>query len=283
MGKLRDKMKKDMELRSFSPRTMESYLDWMKRFSKYHGRSPEALGDDEVRDYIHYLLKERKVAQSTANQAYSAFRFFYKTTLEREWNEEKIPRSRQPRKLPVVLSMEEVEAIFKNTKNLKHLALLMTIYSGGLRVNEATHLKIGDIDSKRMMIKVRGKGSKERYTLLGYRTVETLRSYWQIYQPTTYLFPSTTKDRPLHASTVGKVFKKSLSLSKIQKKATIHTLRHSFATHLLESGADLYYIQRLLGHSCSSTTAVYLHITNRDVTKLKSPIDLLEEPEKPIQ
>jgi site-specific recombinase XerD len=178
--------------------------------------------------------------------------------------------------------MEEVEAIFENTKNLKHLAILMTIYSGGLRVNEATHLKIGDIDSKRMMIKVRGKGSKERYTLLGNRTVETLRSYWKKYQPTTYLFPSTTKDRPLDASTVRRVFKNALVLSKIQKRATIHTLRHSFATHLLESGADLYYIQRLLGHSCSSTTAVYLHITNRDVTKIKSPIDLLKDPEKPI-
>jgi site-specific recombinase XerD len=281
MGKLRDKMTKDMELRGFSPRTMDIYLDWVERFAKYYGKSPEKLGDDDIRDFLHYLLKERKVAQSTVNQAYSAFRFFYKTTLEREWNEEKTPRSKQPKKLPVVLSMEEVEAIFKNTNNLKHRAILMTIYSGGLRLNEAINLKIGDIDSKRMMMKVRGKGSKDRYTVLGERTIKILRSYWKIYQPTSYLFPSTAKDRPLDKSTVGKVLKKSLELCNIQKKASIHTLRHSFATHLLESGADLYYIQRLMGHSSTSTTSVYLHVAKRDVARIKSPIDLLKDDELP--
>ena len=153
MGKLKDKMIKDMELRGFSPRTKQTYLDWVWRLSKQNGKSPDLLGDEEIRDFLHYLLKDRKAKQSTVNQAYSAFRFFYKITLERDWNEEKTPRSKQPKKLPVVLSMEEVEKIFKNTNNLKHKAILMTIYSGGLRSDEVVNLKIGDIDSKRMLIK----------------------------------------------------------------------------------------------------------------------------------
>jgi len=281
MSKLRDKMTKDMELRGFSPRTIDTYLDWMKRFSEHYEKSPDELGEDDIRDFLHYLIKDRGLKQSTVNQAYSAFRFFYKTTLEREWNEEKTPRSKQPKKLPAVLSMEEVGAIFQNTNNLKHLAILMTIYSGGLRLSEAINLKLEDIDSKRMMIKVHGKGSKDRYTLLGEKTIEILRGYWKIYQPTSYLFPSKSKDRPLNASTVGKVFKKSVELSNIQKKVSIHTLRHSFATHLLESGTDLYYIQRLLGHSSSKTTAIYIHVTKRDVTKVKSPIDFFKDEEDP--
>ena len=281
MGKLKDKMTKDMELRGFSPRTVKTYLDWVERLSKHNGKSPDLLGDEEIRDFLHYLLKERKAKQSTVNQAYSAFRFFYKTTLEREWNEEKTPRSKQPKKLPVVLSMEEIEKIFKNTNNLKHKAILMTIYSGGLRMDEAVNLKIEDIDSKRMMIKVHGKGSKDRYTLLGEKALEILRIYWQVYHPTSYLFPSRTKDHHIDASTVGKVFKKSLGLSNILKKASIHTLRHSFATHLLESGADIYYIQRLLGHSDIKTTEIYLHVAKRDIARIKSPIDLLKDDDEP--
>lgn len=281
MGKLKDKMTKDMDLRGFSPRTKKTYLDWVERFSKHNGKSPDLLGDEEIRDFLHYLLKERKAKQSTVNQAYSAFRFFYKITLEREWNEKKTPRSKQPKKLPVVLSMEEIEKIFKNTNNLKHKAILMTIYSGGLRMDEAVNLKIEDIDSKRMMIKVHGKGSKDRYTLLGEKALDILRTYWKVYQPTSYLFPSRTKDRHIDASTVGKVFKKSVKLSNILKKASIHTLRHSFATHLLESGADIYYIQKLLGHSSVKTTEIYIHVAKRDIVKIKSPIDLLKDDEDP--
>ena len=279
MSKLRDKMTKDMELRSFSPRTVETYLGWVERFSKHYGKSPDKLGDDDIRDFLHYLLKERNAKQATVNLAYNSLKFFYMTTLEREWNDQKIPRSKQPKNLPVVLSTEEVEAIFENTENLKHKAILMTIYSGGLRVNEAMNLKIEDIDSNRMMIKVRGKGSKDRYTLLGERTLDILRSYWKEYRPTSYLFPSIKKENPLNKSTIGKIFKNSVNLAKIKKKASPHTLRHSFATHLLESGADLFYIQRLLGHSSSSTTTIYLHVAKRDVVKIKSPVDRIKKKE----
>jgi integrase/recombinase XerD len=281
MGRLKDKMIKDMELRGFSPRTKQTYVEWVWRLSKQNGKSPDLLGDEEIRDFLYYLLKDRQAKQSTVNQAYSAFRFFYKVTLERNWNEEKTPRSKQPKKLPVVLSMEEVEKVFKNTNNLKHKAILMTIYSGGLRRDEAVNLKIEDIDSKRMMIKVHGKGSKDRYTLLGENALDILRTYWKVYQPTSYLFPSRTKDQHIDASTVGKVFKTSVKLSNILKKASLHTLRHSFATHLLESGADIYYIQKLLGHSSVKTTEIYLHVAKRDIVKIKSPIDLLKDDDEP--
>jgi site-specific recombinase XerD len=282
MGALREKMKMDMELKNFSIRTIKSYLSWIKNFTLHYGNSPEKLGDDDIRNYLYYLLKEKKASQSSMNQAYSALRFFYEKTLGRTWNEDKIPRSKVPKRLPNVLSKDEVQRVFSNTSSLKHRAALMTIYSGGLRLNEATHLKPTDIDSERMMIKVCGKGDKERYTLLGEKALDILRTYWKLYHPSKWLFPSRIPDQPISGSTFQKAFKKSLHLAGIKKKASIHTLRHSFATHLLESGTDLFYIQRLLGHTTAKTTAVYLHVTRKDLTNVKSPIDLLEDPDLPI-
>jgi site-specific recombinase XerD len=282
MGALKEKMKKDMELRNFSIRTIESYLGWMRSYTLHYGMSPEKLGDDDIRNYLYYLLKEKRASQASINQAYSALKFFYEKTLGRAWNGEKIPRSKVPKKLPAVLSKEEVQAIFSKTQNLKHRTILMTIYSAGLRLNEATHLKVTDIDSKRMMIKVRGKGDKERYTLLGEKALDILRIYWQHYHPSECLFPSKTPNQPISGSTVQRTFKKSLHLSGVKKKASVHTLRHSFATHLLESGTDLFYIQRLMGHTTAKTTAVYLHVSRKDLTKVKSPIDLLEDSDPPI-
>ena len=279
MGALKEKMKKDMELRNFSLRTIESYLGWMKSYTLHYGVSAEKLGDDDIRNFLYYLLKEKKASQASISQAYSALKFFYEKTLGRAWSAEKIPRSKVPKKLPAVLAKEEIQAIFANTQNLKHRAILMTIYSAGLRLREATQLKVTDIDSTRMMIKVRGKGDKERYTLLGQKALDTLRIYWQQYRPCECLFPSKTPDRPICGSTVQRAFKQSLHLSGVKKKASVHTLRHSFATHLLEAGTDLFYIQRLMGHTSAKTTAVYLHVTRKDLTKVTSPIDLLEDPD----
>lgn len=282
MGELRDRMKMDMELKNFSIKTIKSYLSWMKSFTLHYGISPEKLGDDDIRNYLYYLLKEKEFSQSSINQAYSALRFFYEKSLGRTWNEDKIPRSKVPKRLPVVLSKKEVQGVFSNTSSVKHRAAFMTIYSGGLRLNEATHLKPTDIDSERMTIKVRGKGDKDRYTLLGEKALDILRIYWNLYHPSEWLFPSRKPDQPISGSTVQKAFKKSLYRAGIKKKASVHTLRHSFATHLLESGTDLFYIQHLLGHTTAKTTAVYLHVTRKDLTNVKSPIDLLEDPEKPI-
>lgn len=277
MGQLYDQMKMDLELKNFSPKTITCYLTCMVQFVRHYGRSPVEMGEEEIRNYLSYLMKEKQVSQSFINQAYSAIKFFYETTLERPWNGIRIPRMKNRKRLPVVLSLQEVRSLLASVDNLKHQALLTTIYSGGLRLGEATHLTVADIDSSRMMIRVqRGKGNKDRYTLLGERTLQLLRLYWKAYYPDSWLFPSKDPTQPLSGSSVQRMFKKALHKAGIKKKASVHTLRHSFATHLLESGTDLYYIQRLLGHSATSTTSVYLHITGKRLGKIKSPIDLLE-------
>jgi len=274
MGELRDQMEMDMRLRRFSPKTIACYLACMKGVAKHFRKSPAELGDEEIRAYLYHLMEERKVSQSVLVQTYSALKFFFEKTLQKQWNAFRIPRCKQRRKLPGVLSREEVESILSATKNLKHRAILMTIYSAGLRIGEATRLKVSDIDSGRMMIRVNeGKGLKDRYSLLGERNLEMLRRYWKTYRPLEWLFPGRNASGPVSTSAIQRVFKTSLEKAGIKKKASVHTLRHCFATHLLESGTDLYYIQRLLGHKSAGTTSVYLHITGKDIGKIKSPID----------
>lgn len=281
MGKLRDQMEMDMKLRGLSPRTISCYLACMKNIAMHFGKSPAELGDEEIRGYLHHLIEERKTSQAVISQSYSALKFFFEKTIQKPWDNMKIPRSRQRKKLPGVLSRQEVESIFSATSNLKHRAILMTVYSAGLRVGEVTRLKVSDIDSERMMIRVNeGKGLKDRYTLLGERNLEILRLYYKRYHPTEWLFPGRNPSEPVSVSCVQRVFKTSVQLAGIKKKASVHTLRHSFATHLLESGTDLYYIQRLLGHKSASTTSVYLHIAGKDLGRIKSPIDILGSDQK---
>lgn len=282
MGELYNQMKVDLELKNFSPKTITRYLECMVDFVRHYGRSAAEMGEEEIRNYLYYLMKEKKVSQSSINQAYSAMKFFYETTMGREWNGVKIPRIKNRKKLPVVLAQEEVRALLRCIDNLKHRAILTTIYSGGLRVSEATHLKASDIDSKRMMIRVQGgKGNKDRYTLLGKHTLDILREYWKAYRPVEWLFPGQEAKKPISISSVHRVFKAALHRAGIKKKASVHTLRHSFATHLLESGTDLYYIQRLLGHRSAGTTSIYLHITGKHIARINNPVDLLEEGPKP--
>lgn len=283
MGKLRDQMEMDMKLRRFSPKTITCYLACMKGVAKHFRKSPAELGDEEIRAYLHYLMEERKASQSVLVQTYSALKFFFENTLQKQWNAIRIPRCKQRRKLPGVLTREEVESILSATKNLKHRAILMTLYSAGLRIGEVTRLKVSDIESGRMMIRVNeGKGLKDRYTLLGERNLEMLRRYWKAYRPLEWLFPGRNASDPVSISAIQRVFKTSLAKAGIKKKASVHTLRHCFATHLLESGTDLYYIQRLLGHKSAGTTSVYLHITGKDIGKIKSPIDSWVENQEPV-
>jgi integrase/recombinase XerD len=282
MGKLRDQMEMDMKLRRLSPRTISCYLACMKNIAVYFSKSPAELRDEEIRSYLHHLMENRKASQAVINQSYSALKFFFEKTLQKPWDVLKIPRSKQRKKLPGVLSRQEVESIFSATGNLKHRAILMTVYSAGLRVGEVTRLKVSDIDSERMMIRVNeGKGLKDRYTLLGERNLEILRLYYKEYRPLQWLFPGKDPSEPVSISCVQRVFKASVHEAGIKKKASVHTLRHCFATHLLESGTDLYYIQRLLGHKSAGTTAVYLHIAGKDFGKIKSPIDILGDDQKP--
>lgn len=282
MGRLRDRMIKDMELKNLSRRTIKTYLYWVRQYTMHYGKSPDLLGDEEIRDYLYYILKEKKASQASMNQAYSALKFFYVRTLQREWNGSKIPRSKIPKKLPVVLSQDEIQRIFSSTKSLKHLTALMVIYSGGLRVGEAVKLKVSDIDRERMSIHIRqGKGFKDRYTILGERTLEVIRDYWHAYHPKNWLFPGKKEGNYLSVSSIQCAFRSSLRKTGILKKASVHTLRHSFATHLLERGIDLYFIQRLLGHTSPKTTSIYIHVARRNIARIKSPIDFLNNDEKP--
>jgi integrase/recombinase XerD len=284
MGELKDKMTKDMELKNLSERTIKTYLGCMKNFARHYGKSPDQMDDGAVRDFLYYLLKEKNSSQAAINQHYSALKFFYQTTLGRDWAALKIPRSRRIKKLPVVLSLAEVRDLLSNVDGLKNRTILTTVYSGGLRLREALNLEVSDIDSQRMMIRVRqGKGNKDRYTLLGKRALDMLRLYWQRYRPKELLFPSRIREgRPIDSTGIQKAFREALTRTTIRKKATVHTLRHSFATHLLEAGTEIPYIQNLLGHSDARVTSIYLHVARKKVLKVVSPIDLIDkEEEKP--
>lgn len=210
MGKLRDKMVMDMELRNFSPKTIIAYLGHMVAFTKKFSKSPADMGIDEIREYLHYLKIEKKSSWSNINIAYSALKFFYVKTLHREWDIAWIPRQKSEKKLPVVLSCSEVKMIFDSISNLKHRAILMTLYSAGLRVSETAHLKITDIDSKRTLIRVnQGKGKKDRYTLLSKTLLEVLRHYYLKYHPTIWLFPGRKNDSPIGVATIQAFFKRA--------------------------------------------------------------------------
>ena len=275
MGKLREQMKGDLELRGLSPHTRDNYLRHVSQFSCHYGRSPRHLDEKDIKEYLLYLIREKKVSTSTVNQCYHALKFLYERTLNRMWVMARVPRVRRLKQLPVVLDREEVESLFSVTKNLKHRAILMLIYSSGLRLTEAAHLKVTDIDSKRMLIRIKqGKGRKDRYTILSKAALEVLREYWSQYRPKDWLFAGRFPGKPLTGRSIQRVLIKAKDLAGIKKPATVHTLRHSFATHLLEAGTDLYHIQLLLGHRTLNTTTIYLHVSRKELARIISPLDL---------
>ena len=277
MGELRDQMDRDMTIKNLSVRTRQCYLACVREFVVYHRRDPRQLGEEEIKSFLHYLVTEKKASQSKVNQSYSALKFFYEVTLKGTWNTTTIPRGRQTRKLPVVLSTQEVESILSATANFKYKTIFATIYSAGLRLSEAVGLVQTDIDSQRMMLRVRqAKGRKDRYTLLSERNLELLRIYWRQAKPREWLFYGKDKRRALDPSSVQHQFSRSVLKSGIVKKASIHTLRHSFATHLLEAGCDVLHIQKLLGHRCSKTTSIYLHVQRTSLAQIGSPLDHLD-------
>ena len=274
MGRLREQMKGDLELRGLSRETQKIYLYHVTNFSRYFNRSPYHLGKSEIKEYLLYLLREKEASSSTVNLCYSALKFLYAKTLRRQGVMAEIPRLRSTKKLPVVLEREEAESLFSVTENLKHRAVLMLIYSSGLRLTEASHLKVTDIDSKRMVLRIRqGKGRKDRYTLLSTAALEVLREYWSQYCPKEWLFTGRSPGKPLSVRSIQRIFKKARTLAGIRKPATVHTLRHSFATHLLEQGTDLHRIQLLLGHRSLKTTAIYLHVSRKELRRIVSPLD----------
>jgi integrase/recombinase XerD len=276
MSELRERLKMDMELRGYSPGSIKAYTNHVSNFAEFYNKSPEFLGEKEIRDYLHYCITKRNLSECTVNYINSSLKFFYTKTLNRYWNRDKIVRLKEPKRLPSVLSPEEVKSIFDVTENLKHKAILMTVYSAGLRVSEVCNLKIKDIDSKNMQILIRqGKGKKDRYSLLSKVNLEVLREYWKRYHPTEYLFSGSGRTGAISPRSVQRMLEKSIKKTGITKHASVHTLRHCFATHLLEGGTDICYIQRLLGHTQITTTSIYLHLRRLDLLNIKSPLDIL--------
>jgi len=287
MTPLRQRMTEDMQLRNFTSATQKNYLHHVTGFADYFNQSPQNLDLEATRQYQLHLLNERKLSPETMNQCMSAIKFLYLTTLEMPWTDEYFPRIRRAHKLPVVLSCEEVLAFFDHVAGLKYRAALMTCYGAGLRVSEAVALTIGDIDSKRMLIRIQqGKGQKDRYAMLSPRLLEVLRRYWRAFHagsrgpfdPHQYLFPSWRKDHPICAASLQIACREAAARSGIAKRVTVHTLRHSFATHLLENGTSIRTIQALLGHSQIETTARYAAVTPKVVAATVSPLDRLHQP-----
>jgi site-specific recombinase XerD len=280
MTPLRRRMIDDMILRNLAPRTIETYVERVAAFARHFGASPEHLGPGHIRTYLLHLAQERHVSWSYFNQTRCALRFLYRTTLGREWVDDRAGCPRIPRKLPVVPGPDEVVQFFAAVDNLKHRAIRMTADAAGLRLSEVVALRVEDIDSRRMVLRVRqGKGRKGRDVMLSPRLLAVLRRYWQAVRPRDYLFPGARPDRPISPRAVQKVCQAALIVSGLEKRVSLHALRHSFATHLLEAGTDLRTIQVLLGHNHLSTTARYTHVSTERLRSTCSPLDRLPLPD----
>jgi integrase/recombinase XerD len=275
---LRASMLQQMQLHRLAPGTQQLYAAAITDLARYYRRSPDQLTPEEIRAYLHHLLEERKLAWSTCNVTAAAIRFFYVETLD--WLPLKLHLPPRPasQRLPQVLSIDDVERLLTCTRNPKHRALLMTTYSAGLRVSEVVRLQVTDIESapERMLIRInQGKGKKDRYPLLSTRLLLELRAYWRLERPSPWLFPGHAPQHPMPSGTAGKIYDRARRRAGIAHGSGIHTLRHCFATHLLDAGVDPRTIQVLLGHSSLKTTARYLHVSRQQLAKVKSPLDLL--------
>ena len=274
MTPLRERMLEDMQLRNFSAGTQRSYIHYVDGFATYYHTSPDRLGLDEVRNYQLYLIQQRQLSPQSINCFVSAAKFLYTVTLEMPWTHDAFARLKVPVKVPVVLTAREVETFFRHIGIPQYRAVLMLCYSSGLRISEAVSLTIGDIDSERMLIHVHhGKGGKERYTILSTRMLAVLRAYWKIHRSTHWLFPGFMKGTHVQPATIQEACRHAAQSAGIAKRVTPHTLRHSFATHLLENGTDTRAIQVLLGHSSIETTARYVAVTPQAIARIASPLD----------
>jgi integrase/recombinase XerD len=277
MGALRERMEREMVLRRLALRTRQAYIAQVTALSKHYRRSPDLLTEQEIQSYLFYLIEERKLARSTCLQALHGLRFFYHETLKRTELNFGIPHSRVPQKLPEILSREEIERLFEAASQFKHRVLLMTTYAAGLRVSEVCALKVGDIDSQRMSIRIeQGKGDKDRYSVLSPRLLTELRRYWQMDRPRVWLFPAArSPGQAMHMHSAQKIYYNARDRAGITKRCGIHGLRHAFATHLLEAGTDVHTIQRLMGHGDIQTTMRYFHLAQQKVVGTRSPLELL--------
>jgi integrase/recombinase XerD len=282
MTALRQRMIEDMQLRNLSPHTIEAYVSAVARFAKHFGQSPERLDAGQVRQYLLHLVRDQHVGWSRYNIARCGLQFFYQITLGQEVQFKKLPCARAPKRLPTVLSRDELRRLFDVVEHdLKHKALLMTLYAAGLRISEALSLKAGDIDSPRMLIHVRlGKGNKDRMVKLSAQLLGVLRDYWRARRPKVWLFPQNhSPDRAMGSTPAQRIIQRAARRAGITRRVSPHTLRHSYATHLLEAGTDLRTIQLLLGHTNLKTTSIYMHVSQAQLNAAASPLDLLYPPQ----
>jgi len=277
MTKLRQRMIEDMQLRNMAPQTQRNYVGHVERFARFYNTSPEHLDLEDIREFHLHLLNDRHYSAEAVNQSVSALKFLYIHTLEMPWSNDHFPRARRPHKLPVILSPEEVTAFFDHVPSLRYRACLMTCYGAGLRVAEAVALKVSDIDSQRMLIRVeQGKGRKDRYAMLSERLLKVLRIWWRAARPEGYLFPGWRTGKHICTASLQTACREAAVRAGIAKRVTVHTLRHSFATHMLENGTDVRIIQALLGHSRIDTTAHYTAVSTSLISHTLSPLDKLD-------
>lgn len=270
-------LRREMRLRNYSHKTFKGYQSCLRALVHYfQPRHPRDLSNSDLRDFLIYLIEEKEWAASTINQVINALRFLYVDLYKRTLELGELPRPRKERKLPEILSEDEVLRILQSVENLKHQTILMLIYSAGLRVGEVVRLRVTDIDKERMLIHLhRAKGAKDRYTVLSVSLLETLTEYIREYRPREFLFEGQDGRRHYSERSVQYVFEHAVREAGIMKSVSVYTLRHSFATHLLEGGTDLRYIQELLGHSSSKTTEIYTHVSRRSIERISSPLDRL--------
>jgi integrase/recombinase XerD len=280
MTPLRRRMLEDMQMRNLSPNTQQAYLRAVAQLAQHYKKSPDQLSTEQIRAYLVHLINERHASPSLYNQVRCALKLFFQVTLERPWALDRLVCQKTAKRLPVVLSREEVAQFLGAIRTLKYRALFTTIYATGLRVSEAIALRVADIDSQRMVIRVcQGKGQKDRYVMLSPTLLTLLREYWKTCRPTDRLFfPGTNRSRPMDRTTLHYGCQRIARWAGLTKPISVHTLRHSFATHLFEAGTDLRTIQALLGHRSLRTTALYTFVSVARVAATSSPLDLLGTP-----
>ena len=283
MTPLRQRMLEDMQLRNLSPLTQRAYTEHVSRFARHFGRSPAQLGPEEIRTYLLYLTHERQLAPSSIIIAVAGLRFLYTVTLQRAWSVNVvIPAPKEPQRVPIVLSPAEVVQFLDSVAAPHHRTILTTCYAAGLRICEAVHLTVSAIDSPRMVLRVeQGKGQKDRYVMLSPKLLDILRDWWRVRHPRRWLFPGGDPDTPITAHAVNRACQLAQRRSGLHKPITPHSLRHAFAVHLLEAGADVRTIQLLLGHRSLTTTAQYLCLASNKICATTSPLDLLPRPASP--